>query len=89
MPTIPRTTELVGVDAVLAAWAEYEAGFRRSRRGNLWRTWDGRTTTVFARSDDRYGWCIADGSETRYSPHGFENEDDALMALGEELGVGT
>jgi hypothetical protein len=39
--------------------AGFEASFRQSRRGNLWRTWEGLTLTVFARDDGRYGWCVA------------------------------
>ena len=47
-------------DSVLTTLrAEFKAGFRRSRRGNLWRTWEGLTLTVFGRADGRYRWCIA------------------------------
>jgi hypothetical protein len=59
MPKLTTTHKDYDLPAFAEARAEFEAGFRRSRRGNLWRTWEGLTLTVFARDDGRYAWCIA------------------------------
>jgi hypothetical protein len=75
--------------AALAEWTEFENGFQRSRRGNLWRHYDGLTVTVFERREGRYGWCIvADEDEKRFSQTGYESESEAIRALGYELDVG-
>ena len=66
------------------------AAWKPSRRkpGNVWRHWDGITLTVFRRDDGYYGWCIADEFDKRYSRIGYEDQDAAMGALSEELGVG-
>jgi hypothetical protein len=65
------------------------ADWRRSKRGNLWREWDGMTVTIFHRNG-RYFWCIADGGEERrFSLGGFEIEDDAMSSVGDAMGVGV
>jgi hypothetical protein len=74
-------------EARMAAWREFEAGFRRSQKGNLCRQFEGLTVTVFRRPDDTFGWCIADGDDVRFSPGGYEDEGSAMYALGEELGL--
>lgn len=64
-------------------------GFRRSRRGNLWRRLpDGRAATVFAYDRDGwhgYKWCVGDGVNTRYGRRVYGTEDEALAALLGEL----
>ncbi len=83
------TTHDPEIEAVLAAHAEFADGFRRSRRGNLWRNFQGQTVTIFKRTgDDFYGWCIAGGDERRFSSGAYETEADAMDALASELGVG-
>jgi hypothetical protein len=66
--------------------SQFEAGFRRSRKGNLWRNYRGLTVTIFQRSGDGYyAWSIADGEEVRYSSSAFETEEETIDALFEEL----
>jgi hypothetical protein len=62
-------------------------GWKRSRKGNLWkRLDDGRTATVFARPDGRgFSWCLHDGERPRYDPAAYELECDALDALNVAL----
>jgi hypothetical protein len=72
-------------------WAEtmygtFRRGFRRSRRGNLWRPWRGLTLTVFERRGG-FHWCIADGDGARFSPwDGWQDEEEAIRALWDEVG---
>jgi hypothetical protein len=66
----------------------FEAGFGRSRRGNLWRTWDGLTLTVFERPSGEFEWCVAEGDSLRFSSGGWASEEEALVALACELGLG-
>ena len=72
----------------MAARADFEAGFSRSRRGNLWRLFEGKTRTVFRRRDDYFGWCIATDESKKFSAQGYEFEGDALAALTDALGIG-
>lgn len=87
MPRVTRDTEL---EHVLAARAEFESSsaWRRSRKGNCWRTWEGMTLTIFKRDDGFFGWCVASADDRRFSSGGYELEGDAMSALGSELGVG-
>jgi hypothetical protein len=88
MPRVPPT-----FDPVKYMIAEREkfsaiAYWQRSKRGNLWRLWEGRTVTVFVRTDEFYGWSIADDNGPRFSRGGYETEDEAMDALAEALWVG-
>jgi len=87
MPRLPETIRRQRqVQDCLAEWAEFEAGFQRSRKGNLWRVYDGLTVTVFQRVDGEFGWCIAaDEDDTQFSSRGYETEEEALEVLGAEL----
>jgi hypothetical protein len=58
----------------------FAKGFRRSRKGNLWREWQGLTVTVFRRAGG-FHWSIADEYGPRYSPAGYQDQDLALAAL--------
>jgi hypothetical protein len=70
----------------LQMWDEFKAGFRRSKKGNLWRNYEGVTLTVFRRPwDGGFGWSISDSEGPEFSPGGFEDEEDALEALWIEL----
>jgi hypothetical protein len=62
--------------------------WKRSRKGNLWRTWQGITVTVFRNRFGGYGWCAHDGREPQYSRGRFEDEEEAVMDAADELGVG-
>lgn len=70
-----------------AAFDEFELEFKRSRRGNRWRLYEGATVTVFEHPDTFFSWCISDSKGTRYSSSGYEDPDGALIALGYELEV--
>ena len=92
MPSIEQSSrdrEAENVEAVTQAREEFEAAFRRSRRGKLWRHWEGMTLTVFKRKGDGYfGWSISDSEGPRFSPGGFEHEEGGSSALASELSVG-
>jgi hypothetical protein len=77
------------LDLCAEAWEVFQCGFRRSKKGNLWRNFEGdMTLTIFRRrGDDTYGWCVADEQGPRFSRRGFETEEAALFALAEALGV--
>jgi hypothetical protein len=45
-------------DKVEALFANFKAGFKRSRHGNLWRDHEGRTVTILRRAGG-FTWCIA------------------------------
>lgn len=79
------TTESTLADLRVAAWLDFVAGFQRSRRGNLWRNWDGKTLTVFNRRDGLWGWSIADRDGPRFSRRGHEDDESAMLALYQEL----
>lgn len=73
------------LEAALAEWTEFKAGFRRSKAGNLWRAYDGRRIVIFKRDDDdQFGWMIANDNDAtkRYSPGGFETEDETIDSVG-------
>ena len=77
------------MEAALAAVSEFEdlANWQRSRKGNLWRKWEGLTVTVFYRLR-RYHWSIADEEGPRFSQGSYSGEAEAITALREALGVG-
>lgn len=64
----------------------FRDGFRRSRKGNLWRPWQGSTLVIFERDDGWYGWLIAhpDGEKT-WAPEPCESEEEAVEALRAEI----
>lgn len=78
------------IEARLAEWKEFESptGWKRSKKGNRWRHWEGATLTIFKRRDECFGWCIADGEENQFSSSGFETEADAISDLGDAVGIG-
>ena len=83
MPKIPSNDALV--DEYFRG--NFRGGFCRSRKGNLWRDFEGVTVTIFARDDGFYGWCIAGHQGKRFSHNGYETEDHAMAALTDQLGV--
>ena len=62
-------------------------GFRKSRKGNLWRKYDERTLTVF-RSGEDYRWCLAGECGPSFSSGTFETPHDGLDGLWFELTEG-
>ena len=60
-------------ETVAPVWKDFHMTFRRSRKGNLWRMYDGMTLTVFRRGDGAgYCWCAADSLGPRYSTEPYE-----------------
>jgi hypothetical protein len=81
-------SEAEHLEAVIAARAEFAEGFKRNRKGNLWRHWEGKMVTVFRRDDRFYGWCIASPAKRRFSSGRHDCEEDAMSGLASELDVG-
>jgi hypothetical protein len=69
-----------------AAYSRFRRGLRRSARGNLWRLWDGKTVTVFAKRGG-YHWCISEDDEPTWSRpwSGWPSEEAACQALWRAL----
>ena len=85
---MPRSRDREIADAMAAIEAfENPAAWRRSSKGNLWRTWEDRTVTIFYRNR-RYHWSIADEEGPQFSTGSYGDEADAMSGLGEVLGVG-
>jgi hypothetical protein len=75
-----------GPEAAAKAREEFEGGFKRSQKGNLWRTWQGMTLTVFRRDDDSFAWCVVDADgERRFSRGTYEDESDAIGGLADAV----
>jgi hypothetical protein len=64
--------------------ADLDPAWRRSKRGNLWRPFDGLTLAVFRRWN-RWAWCIADGDHPRFSHRTYGSVADAVAAVEEEV----
>jgi hypothetical protein len=77
--------ELEAFEQAREAW---EAPFKRSRRGNLWRLWQGKTLCVFSHTDGSYGWSITESSKDgpRFSQERYEDEEEAMDSLWGETG---
>jgi hypothetical protein len=77
------------VDAALAEWAEFENldRWNKAHNGNLVRSWEGATVTIFKKRG-RYAWSSNLNDEVSYSPSTFETEDEALQSLGAVLDIG-
>lgn len=89
MPAIPKKQRRREIaEIALDTWEDFAAGWKRSRRGNLWRLWQGLTLTIFERSDGYFGWSIADAEGVRFSRCGYETEDAAMGALADEIEIG-
>ncbi|MCI0643210.1 MAG: hypothetical protein L0Y72_06540 [Gemmataceae bacterium] len=80
MPKVGQLNDDDDFKAAMAAREEFESGFKRSKRGNLWRYWQGKTLTIFKREDGCYGWCVSFQGDVRFGG-GYEDEPWALAAL--------
>ena len=79
------------LEAALQARDQFAAGFKRSKKGNLWRNYEGLTVVIFRRQgDDWFSWSITDTDDEgpRFSPRPFDTEADAMDALCDELLIG-
>lgn len=89
MPKLVPIADAEQLAALRTARAEFAAGFARSRKGNLWRTWLGPTVTVFRKSAGGYGWCVAgEGGGTRFSNAAYDLEAEAVAALASAVCIG-
>ena len=93
MPTVGqriKPREITGEALIafnLALRERFERGFARSRKGNLWRTYEGKTVSVFRKGPDDYRWSVSVGEgATEFSRSWYATEEDAI-ALAEKLGV--
>jgi len=68
--------------------SEFCSGFKRSKKGNLWREYDGLTLTVFSKGE-RYSWCIASPEGPTFSHKRYGSEEDAIAGLYSELEGGN
>jgi hypothetical protein len=89
MPIVGMPTKKQMEDA-RATWRLYDNLYLldRSAKGNLTRVWDKKMMiTVFFRNG-RYRWSVMDDDgELTYSCKSFANEQDAVLAFGEALGM--
>lgn len=77
------------IEAAFAARDAFESGFKRSRKGNLWRNWEGKMLCVFRRDDDFYAWSVSDNDGPRFSPGGYATEEEAIGALWDQTEGGN
>ena len=58
----------------------------RSKKGNLWREFDGLILTIFeSKFDIGYSYCIANNNEVTFSQEYYRSEDAAKQALAKRL----
>ncbi len=79
------------ISDAIAERAEFEKPllWKRSKKNNLWRNWQGLTLTIFKRDGDGYfAWSIAGADGPRFSNCGYETEHEAIGELEAALGVG-
>lgn len=62
----------------------FKRGFRRSRKGNLYREYEGVVVTIFGR-EGSYGWVINSGDESRFSSGRFGTEEEAMDSVCTKL----
>jgi hypothetical protein len=89
MPKPPEHHDYVEVDPLVVR-AEFEEpdAWRRSNKGNLWRVWNELTVTIFRHRDGGFAWCIVDAEgEKRFSKKSFEDEEWAMGALADAVGL--
>jgi len=86
-PPKDELTELEYVQTLIEAEQEFYAGFKRSKKGNLWRTWQQLTVVVFKRQDV-FAWSIANDDGVKFSTKSFSTEEDAIENLWKVLRQG-
>jgi hypothetical protein len=74
------------VREALEPFEVFSEGFSLSRKGNLWRMWNGKTLTVFPDGAGRWTRCIADSKGHRFSPRRYSDREMALSTLLGEVG---
>jgi hypothetical protein len=63
------------------AYRRFRAGFRRSRKSNLWRRWGRFNVTVFPSRFGGYCYCIADSDGPAFSNYSHDSEDEAILSV--------
>ncbi len=62
--------------------------WKRSRKGNLYRHYEGATITIFKTDDGDYRWSIAETEgEMTWSESEYATEEIALQELAYEIGL--
>ena len=69
-----------GIEAMANVVMGYETSWKRSRKGNHWRSWGDAILTVFKRYGDWYGYSIAKGERVRFSNRYFRSRREAQQA---------
>jgi hypothetical protein len=87
VPRLATPDERLRLDAN-ADRDEFVAGFRRSKRGNLWCEYGGSTLTIISRGE-LFRWCCWSATGPTYSDQSYVSEGEAVEALATALGVGT
>lgn len=60
--------------------------WQTSKRGNLWRMWEGITLTIVEQSEG-FTWCIADSGGPHYPRVWWNTIDGAMDHLASHLGI--
>lgn len=82
MPLIGELT----AKQIESVFSDFESGFHRSRRGNLWREFEGSNVTVFKSKYGAFAWCISSGDDdVEFSPENFATEREAIDSVAVEL----
>jgi hypothetical protein len=76
--------ELTAAEMDRAYW-DFCEGFRSSRKGNMWRDWQGMTLTIFQARHGKWTWCIADGNGRRWGRK-CDSQESAMSDLFIEVG---
>jgi hypothetical protein len=79
----PQPTPIA--DATQAWLDDFISGFRRTRKGSLWREYDDLRLTVYLHRLGGYRWVLSGPDGRRYSKRAWESEEEALSALFYEL----
>jgi hypothetical protein len=72
-----------------AQWELFERDWTSSKKGNLWKLWDGKTVSIFKRTDGWWGWSYAAKNDRpRFSTGGYKTIEEAMEGLADVLAVG-
>jgi hypothetical protein len=85
MPRIESKPEPEPIADATEDWFDaWCADFRRSKRGSLWRRYDGLSLTVYL-GKTGYRWVSSGPDGRTFSRRSWESEEEALSALFSEL----